>query len=184
MNVIEPKVIHDFQDVIRGSEVNTSVKLYQDAKGFYRTESALADDTLMYEVYHYTQGDDKRAGNLNWGLTVLYPVLVNGECNMTRGHWHENRKCVEFYFCIAGEGLLMLMDEDGTTWAEKTYPGSLLHIDGHLAHRLINTGEEPMKIGACWPCDAGHDYAAVERQPFGYRVYKEEGTLRFEKVED
>ena len=109
MNVIEPKVIHDFQDVIRGSEVNTSVKLYQDAKGFYRTESALADDTLMYEVYHYTQGDDKRAGNLNWGLTVLYPVLVNGECNMTRGHWHENRKCVEFYFCIAGEGLLMLM---------------------------------------------------------------------------
>ena len=36
MNVIEPKVIHDFQDVIRGSEVNTSVKLYQDAKGFYR----------------------------------------------------------------------------------------------------------------------------------------------------
>ena len=50
--------------------------------------------------------------------------------------------------------------------------------------RLINTGEKPMKIGACWPCDAGHDYAAVERQPFGYRVYKEEGTLRFEKVED
>ena len=48
----------------------------------------------------------------------------------------------------------------------------------------INTGDEPMKIGACWPCDAGHDYAAVERQPFGYRVYKEEGTLRFEKVED
>ena len=47
MNVIEPKVIHDFQDVIRGSEVNTSVKLYQDAKGFYRTESALADDTLI-----------------------------------------------------------------------------------------------------------------------------------------
>ncbi|MCB6313949.1 cupin domain-containing protein, partial [Gordonibacter pamelaeae] len=85
---------------------------------------------------------------------MLYPVLVNGECNMTRGHWHENRECVEFYFCLSGEGLLMLMDEDGTTWAEKTYPGSLHHIDGHLAHRLINTGEEPMKIGACWPCDA------------------------------
>ncbi|MCB6602927.1 glucose-6-phosphate isomerase, partial [Erysipelatoclostridium ramosum] len=62
MNIREPKVIHDFQDVIKGSEVNTSAKLYKDAKGFYRNTAALADDTLMYEVYHYTQGSDKRAG--------------------------------------------------------------------------------------------------------------------------
>ena len=52
MNIREPKVIHDFQDVIKGSEVNTSAKLYKDAKGFYRNTAALADDTLMYEVYH------------------------------------------------------------------------------------------------------------------------------------
>lgn len=183
MKVIEPKVIHDFQDVVKGSDVTSSKKLYKDAKGYYAHASDLRDDTVMYEVYHYTQGDEKRAGNLNWGLTVLNPVVVDGECNLTRGHWHENRSCVEFYFGIAGEGLLMLMDEEGTTWAEKVFPGSLHHIDGHLAHRLINTGDEPMKVGACWPCDAGHDYAAVEQHPFGYRVYKEEGKLRFEKVE-
>ena len=67
MNVIEPKVIHDFQDVIRGSEVNTLRQAVSGCERLHRTESALADDTLMYEVYHYTQGDDKRAGNLNWG---------------------------------------------------------------------------------------------------------------------
>ena len=67
---------------------------------------------------------------------------------------------------------------------QKKLSRSLHHIDGHLAHRLINTGEEPMKSVPAGHGDAGHDYAAVERQPFGYRVYKEEGTLRFEKVED
>ena len=69
----------------RGSEVNTSAKLYKDAKGFYRNTAALADDTLMYEVYHYTQGNDKRAGNLNWGLTVLYPVPVSYTHLITAG---------------------------------------------------------------------------------------------------
>ena len=76
---------------------------------------------------------------------------------MTRGHWHENRECVEFYFCIAGEGLLMLMDEDGTTWAEKTYPGTLHHIDGHLAlshaglfHRINEVTPEKLRRHGPW----------------------------------
>lgn len=58
---------------------------------------------------------------------------------MTKSHFHENMDCTEFYFGIAGEGLLLLMDETGQTWAEKIYEGSLHHIDGHIAHRLMNT---------------------------------------------
>lgn len=184
MEVREPKAIHDFNDVIKGSEVTASTKTYKDARSFYHCPEDLSDDTVMYDVYHYTQGDETQSGNLNWGLTVLYPVCVSGECNMTRGHWHGNRNCAEFYFGVAGEGLLMLMDETGNTWAEKVFPGSLHHIDGKLAHRLINTGDTVMKVGACWPCDAGHDYDAVVKQPFGYRVMKKHHQLQFEIVED
>ena len=43
---------------------------------------------VSYTHLSYTKGDAKR-GNLNWGLTVLHPLCVAGECNMTRGHWHE-----------------------------------------------------------------------------------------------
>ena len=70
----------------------------------------------------------------------MEPVTIHGECNMTRGHFHMDWDCAEFYFGISGTGLLLLMDEDGKAWAERVAPGSLHHIDGHLAHRLINTG--------------------------------------------
>ena len=120
-------------------------------------------------------------GNLNWGLTVLKPVYSHNECNMTKGHFHVNKDCAEIYFGIAGVGLLLLMDEEGHTWAEKVYEGSLHHIDGRIAHRLVNTGDEDLKVGACWPTSAGHDYHAIEKREFGYRVYKRNGQIEFEK---
>ena len=100
---------------------------------------------------------------------------------MTKGHFHVNKDCAEIYFGIAGVGLLLLMDEEGHTWAEKVYEGSLHHIDGRIAHRLVNTGDEDLKVGACWPTSAGHDYHAIEKREFGYRVYKRNGQIEFEK---
>lgn len=178
MKVVKSPVIFDIHDVMRGEDVQVGTKLYKDAKAFYAQAGELCDDTVMYDVYSYTKGQSKR-GNLNWGLTVLHPICVMNECNMTRGHWHEDKECAEFYFGVSGNGLLMLMDEEGNTWCEEVFAGSLHHIDGHLAHRLINTGDEDMKVAACWGCDAGHDYAAVEAMPFGYRVMKENGKLVF-----
>ena len=80
----------------------------------------------MYEVYSVSSQSEP--GKLNWGLTVMHPVKVNGECNMTRGHFHENMDCEEYYWCSKGTGLLMLMDEEGKCWCEKMYEGSLHHI--------------------------------------------------------
>lgn len=183
MEVRKAKAMFDFDGVITGSDVVSSVKKYKDAMSFYKTtDESLDEDTIMYRVYQYTQGEGK-SGNLNWGLTVMEPVRVAGECNITRGHWHDNRDCAEFYMGVAGKGLLMYMDDEGNTWAEEVTKGSLHHIDGRLAHRLINTGEEVFKVACCWPCDAGHDYAAVEAQPFGYRVMKKDKELTFEKTE-
>ena len=40
-----------------------------------------------------------------------------------------------------------------------------------------------MKVAACWGKEAGHDYAAVEAMPFGYRVFKDKnGKLLFKEV--
>jgi glucose-6-phosphate isomerase len=49
-----------------------------------------------------------------------------------------------------------------------------------LAHRLINTGDEDLKVACCWPTTAGHDYARVEAMPFPQRAYKtEEGEIEW-----
>lgn len=173
------------EKILVGNEVETSKKLLKDAAELYANPEAARKDevTVAYEVYAYGKGDEKVEGNLYSGLTVLAPLTVDGECNMTRGHFHVNRDCAEFYIGIEGEGLLLLMDESGQTWAEQVTPGSVHYIDGHWAHRLVNTGDVNLKVGACWPTTAGHDYEATEKLPFGYRVYKKDGEIQFKKVE-
>ncbi|NJE80972.1 glucose-6-phosphate isomerase [Olsenella sp. SW781] len=173
IEITDPTVRLTLDHELVGEEVQVGAKLFSDAKGWYLHPGCLPDETVMYRVYSYTEGNNTRSGNLNSGVTILSPVTVAGECNMTRGHWHEERACVEFYYGLSGTGLLMLMDESGRTWAEHVFPGSVHHIDGHWAHRLINTGDVDFAVGACWGCNAGHDYRAVEQLPFGARVFKE-----------
>lgn len=179
MKIVEPQVIHRMYDgVIEGEGVMFYEKRFSQIKGVYENPEGVPEDTLMYQVYSYEKVDAVVPGELLWGLTILEPVLINGECNMTRGHFHQDRSCAEYYFGLGGEGLLLLMDEDGHCHGEKIFQGSLHHISGKLAHRLVNTGDVPLKVGACWPPCAGHDYQAIERQEFPVRIVKEDGAVQ------
>lgn len=178
MKIIDSEVIHPiYSGVIKGKNVESYHKKYQEVSYLYENPHR-QDDPIVYDVYSYTKGDPQIQGHLYWGLTVLKPLLINGECNMTKGHFHQDRDCSEIYFGIQGEGLLLLMDENGKCWAEKVYEGSLHYIDGHIAHRLINIGETELKVGACWPTTAGHDYAAIEKNNFPYRIFKLDGKIK------
>lgn len=181
MKIQEPSAIHDIWDgVIEGKSVNRYEKTFGQVKSLYQNGDDVAQDTLVYTVYTHDETDPAQKGDLFWGLTVLEPVYPGGECNMTRGHFHADRTCAEYYFGLQGEGLLLLMDETGKTWAERVFRGSLHHIDGRLAHRLVNTGDVALKVGACWPTAAGHDYAAIESQEFAYRIFRRDGSVVFE----
>lgn len=176
MKIIEPKYIHDFYEgVIQGENVQHYKKLYQEINFIYQaSDEQLSPDTVMYEVYSFNEGG---SNTILWGLTVIYPISVNGECNMTRGHFHENRNEPEIYFGCGGEGLLLYLDSDGNIFAEKIFKGSLHYIHGNYAHRLVNTGEDTLKVGACWREAAGHDYKTIEEKPFPNRIYKENGKI-------
>ena len=185
MSVLEPAVFHDIPDgIVRGKDVKMYKKEFKAIKGIYLDPRSVADDTLMYFVYSHEAGSPEKLGDLFWGLTIMEPVLVNGECNMTRGHFHLDRNCAEYYVCLGGTGLLLLMDENGATHAEKMYRNSLHHIDGAYAHRIINTGDERFLVGACWPTTAGHDYEAIEKHPFPFRVFKRNGAITIEESVD
>lgn len=179
MKIIEPKVVHDFYNgVLEGEPVIRSRKRLKDLLAAYKDTHEAEDlERVMYEVYHYENEDFIHPGSLNWGLTVMYPECVGGECNFTRGHIHQDTSCGEFYFGLAGEGLLLLMDAKEHVWAEKIYPNSLHYVHGNLAHRIVNTGDQVLKVGACWPSGAGHNYDWVEAHPFPVRVYKKNGEI-------
>lgn len=184
MKILEPRVYQKMpKEVLRGEKVKSYKKYLKQIKNIYKygDKSNLDPDTVVYEVYSYTEGAEEKEGNLFWGLTVMKPVYINGECNMTRGHFHENINCAEFYFGLQGEGLLLLMNQKGETWAEKIYEGSIHHIDGKIAHRIVNTCDEELMVGACWPTSAGHNYKEIEDKDFGYRVFKNDGQVKFLK---
>lgn len=178
MDIFEPKVIHPFNDaVINGKEVVKSSKLFKDIKDIYENPNGVNDDTLMYDVYSYTNGDSSNPVNLNYGMTVLHPIYVNGECNMTRGHFHNEEKYPEIYVGLSGEGLLMMSDKNGYTFSEKVFSGSVHYIDGKYSHRLINTGNDDLCVQCIWSPLAGHDYEATLKYKYMYRVYKENGEI-------
>ena len=89
---------------------------------------------------------------------------------MTKGHFHARRETAEYYWGIAGKGVLLLMDESGNCTVQAVEKGSLHYIGGHIAHRLINIGDEDLLVGACWPSDAGHDYGSIAGSGFPVRV--------------
>ncbi len=176
MKIIEPKYMHDFYEgVIQGENVQHYTKRYGDIHSIYQAyDDTLSLDTVMYAVYTLNEGG---SNTLLWGLTVLYPITVNGECNMTRGHFHQDRREPEIYFGCGGDGLLLYLDSEGNMFAERIYKGSLHYIHGSYAHRLVNTGEDKLKVGACWREAAGHDYKSIEEKPFSYRIFKEDGEI-------
>lgn len=181
MEIVDSNLFHMFGDIPKGKEVVKSKKVYAQAKTFYESvDTNIDEDTVMYEVYT-VEASQQEEGYLNWGLSVLHPICVNEECNMTRGHFHVDLNCEEYYWTSKGTGLLMLMDEEGKCWCEEMKPGSLHHINGHHAHRLINTGKEDLSIVCIWNANAGHDYQRIENKPFPYRVFNMDGKLEIKK---
>lgn len=158
---------------LSGSEVIRSVKRLSQLKGIFEDEDAfnkMDGDQVAYEVDAYYPVAMGTEGGLFFGLTHLYPGTVSDEYFMTYGHFHNIENRAEYYWGIEGEGMLLLMDKDRNTRAEIICAGSLHYIPGSMAHRVVNTGNTILRFGACWPSDAGHDYATIGSEGFSKRV--------------
>lgn len=131
--------------------------------------------TVVYAVESWKPVAEGVEGGLFWGNSTVFPGLVGDEYFMTRGHFHVKRDRAEYYATITGTGLLLIMDEQRRATVQEMSPGSTHYIPGHTAHRVINTGEVPLRFLACWPSDAGHDYASIDEQGFSVRVMRRNG---------
>ena len=158
---------------LSGAPVRTSIKKLGQIRSLFRDSARTGEmdpDTVVYRVQYWQPVEEGTAGGLFWGTTVIEPGKVGDEFFMTHGHFHATRDRAEFYATVRGQGALILMDESGRTRFEAMMPGSVHYIPGATAHRVANTGEAELAFVACWPSDAGHDYAAIRASGFSARL--------------
>jgi glucose-6-phosphate isomerase, archaeal len=162
--------------------LRSSEKKLGQLKGIFQNQQAwqrLDPETIVYRVWWWEPVPSGTEGGLFWGTTEIQPGRVGGEYFMTHGHRHIIRNRAEFYGTVAGSGKLVLSDGTGHTWFEDMTPGSLHYITGDAAHRVVNTGDVPLRFIACWPSDAGHDYEIAGGRGFGGQIIEEQGAPVF-----
>ena len=185
--VREPKGIQSFWDdcLLSGQATLPRQKKIVECTGVYKNEAALAEhgDELAYWVINQNFNRENYVkGNLQWGITYIRPFTVDGECAMTSGHYHGDSDCDEYYYTLKGEGYLLFWDGKDEFYAEKMFKGSLHYINGHYAHRIINTSDdEILAVAACSLPSSKQDHDAIKKHGFPYRCYKRNGKVVWEK---
>jgi glucose-6-phosphate isomerase len=163
---------------LSGEGIEVAVKTIGQLAGLFHDEPArraMDPNTEVYRVHFWKPVPDGTTGGLFWGSTILQPGRVGDEYFMTHGHFHGVRDRAEFYATVKGAGALLFMDEGGPTWNQTMNPGTVHYIPGKVAHRVINTGNEPLVFLASWPSDAGHDYASIRTMGFTKRLVLRNG---------
>jgi glucose-6-phosphate isomerase, archaeal len=160
------------------SQVRENVKTLGQLDGIFGNAEAyrrMDPNTVVYRVQAWCPVPEGTEGGLFWGTTVIEPGQVDSEYFMTHGHFHQKRDRTEYYAILEGKGSLILMDESRRTWAEPMSAGTVHFIPPRIAHRVANTGKNPLRFVACWPADAGHDYESIRQHGFGARLLNVNG---------
>jgi glucose-6-phosphate isomerase len=163
--------------IISGAAVTEARKTVGDLRDYWAEDSAIVDPCeVLYRTQTLWSAPDGTEGAVLWGNTVLMPGRVGEEFFMTRGHRHVKTSHGELCVTVSGRGALLLMDAGRATRMEEMTPGSTHWIDGTLAHRTVNTGEEPLIFLCAWPADCGHDYEEILAHGFSASLIDAEGV--------
>ena len=153
------------------SKDRTSTRRYlSNMKGMFADDAAFQaklaqGDSLVYEFYELNLPE--KPGDLLFGTSIVYPGKVGNEYYMTKGHFHTILDTAEVYYCLRGQGYMLMENPEGDWAAEELPPGKAVYVPGRYAHRSVNTGSEPLITFFVFRADAGHDYGTIETR--GYR---------------
>ena len=132
------------------------------------------EDPLLYEFYE--MGIPETDGNLAFGTSIVYPGKVGNEYYMTKGHFHTILDTAEVYYCMSGEGMMLMETPEGQTCCEPMKQGSCVYVPGRWAHRSICTGsDQPLVMFFVFRADAGHDYGTIETKGYRKLVVEQDG---------
>lgn len=130
------------------------------------------NDQLVYEVYEIKRPEV--AGEMLIGISIVHPGKIGREYFMTKGHFHTVIDTAEIYYCLRGEGYMVMETPEGKTAVEALSPGKVLYVPPRWAHRSVCTGRrEDLVTFFAYPANAGHDYGTIEQ--LGFRKLVVEG---------
>ena len=123
------------------------------------------EDRLIYEVYEIKRPEVE--GEMLMGVSIVHPGKVGREFFMTKGHFHSVLDTSEIYYCIRGEGYMVMETPEGETSVEALTPGKFLYVPPRWAHRSVCTSrQEDLVTFFVYPANAGHDYGTIEKVGF------------------
>lgn len=155
-------------------------------RGMFHNHAAYEDllakeDTLIYEVFEVRRPE--MPGELPCGISVVHPGKVGDEFFMTKGHFHQVLNTAEIYYCLHGEGFMVMETPEGESVVERLSPGAVLYIPPCWAHRSVCTSrQEDLVTFFVYPGNAGHDYGTIEQQ--GFRKLVVEGANGIEIIDN
>lgn len=134
------------------------------------------EDQVLYEVFEVKRPEV--AGELLQGISIVHPGKVGEEYFMTKGHFHSVLETAEVYYCMKGEGV-MVMETLGGNWAiESLQPEKVLYVPPGWAHRSVNTSsDEDLVTFFVYPGNAGHDYGSIEKHGFRKLVVERDNQV-------
>jgi glucose-6-phosphate isomerase len=182
MSLMEPFAVRLALEAATAGSVSRVVRRYlSDMRGMYldvaSTEARLAENPLIYEVYEISAPEE--TGQLQSGVTILYPGKVGDEYFMTSGHFHLQENTAEVYLGLRGEGHLLMQSKAGEFRALKMEPGTIVYVPPYWGHRTVNTGRDTMTFFFVYPGDAGHDYGTIEQKGFVRLLVERDGIPTF-----
>jgi glucose-6-phosphate isomerase len=131
-------------------------------------------DPLLYEVYEIKRPE--KAGELLHGVSIVHPGQVGDEFFMTKGHFHTIIDTAEIYYCMKGQGKMVMETPEGDWAVSDLTPGTVLYVPPRWAHRSVNTStDEDLVTFFIYPGNAGHDYGTIEAQGFRKLVVERNG---------
>lgn len=147
---------------------------YLDQQAF---QVMLSDDPVLYEVYEIKRPE--LAGELMNGITIVHPGKVGEEYFMTKGHFHTVLDTAEIYYCLKGDGAMVMETPEGEWSVEALQPGRVLYVPPRWAHRSVNTDlHEDLVMFFIYPANSGHDYGTIEQQGFRKLVLERDNRIR------
>lgn len=123
------------------------------------------NDQLLYDVYEIKRPEVE--GEMLMGVSIVHPGKVGDEFFMTKGHFHSVLDTSEIYYCIRGEGYMVMETPEGDTSVEALTPGKILYVPPRWAHRSVCAArQDDLVTFFIYPANAGHDYGTIEQVGF------------------
>ena len=152
--------------------VSNMVKQFNDTAA--AEEIVKSGDQPIYDFYELDQIPET-GGDLKFGTSIVFPGKVGDEYFMTKGHFHTLLDTGEVYFCLSGQGAMLMETPEGEVSLIEMKPGEAVYVPPRWAHRSINTGKEKLVTFFVFRADAGHDYGTIEQKGYRKLVVERDG---------